>query len=144
MFDRFLNDDCSEFLMMIVRNSYSCLKYYTVFYLYHSGDYTQNLCRKGEGACPPCSERLPSCVGVPDGDQPFTGRLWKPQFITCFLNRTILLQQCTNGYFHPIKKQCLIDVPKGIVPFYFNGFFLCLEWISRNRRVYKNIINKIF
>lgn len=110
--ERFLNDNCSEFI------------YYAICYLYYSGDYTQNLCRKGDGTCPPCPKRLPSCVGVPDGDQPFTGRLWKPQFITCFLNRTILLQQCTNGYFHPIKKQCLIDVPKGNVYFNFKRILI--------------------
>lgn len=77
------------------------------------GEYSQNICRKDDTACPPCPERLPSCIGVPDGDFPFPGRLWKQEFVTCYMNRTITLQRCTNGYFHPQMKKCIVQVPKG-------------------------------
>lgn len=88
-----------------------------IFYLFLKkiflGEYSQNICRKDDTACPPCPERLPSCIGVPDGDFPFPGRLWKQEFVTCYMNRTITLQRCTNGYFHPQMKKCIVQVPKG-------------------------------
>ncbi|XP_062578132.1 uncharacterized protein LOC134240034, partial [Saccostrea cucullata] len=81
-------------------------------------EYTQNLCHLGDKACPPCPKRLPSCVGILNGEQPFPGRLWKPDFVTCLHNRTIYIQYCENGYFHPVRKQCVINVTKADVKDY--------------------------
>ena len=73
----------------------------------------QNLCQASDPTCQRCPDRLPSCVGVPDGDQPFPSRLWTIDYITCYKNRTIIpTKQCTKGYFHPVQKMCVEDVTK--------------------------------
>jgi len=78
-----------------------------------SGEYMQNLCNANDPSCTRCPDRLPSCVGVPDGDVSFPGRLWKPDYVTCYKNRTVLpTKTCTSGYFHPVLHVCTQDVNK--------------------------------
>jgi len=78
-----------------------------------SGEYMQNLCNANDPSCTRCPDRLPSCVGVPDGDVGFPGRLWKPDYVTCYKNRTVLpTKTCTGGYFHPVLHVCTQDVNK--------------------------------
>ena len=78
------------------------------------GEYKQNLCN-GTG-CQPCPKRLPSCVGKPDGDQPFPGKLWMEDYVTCYKNRTLPVKKCPKGqYFHPVDHKCKTKVDKGKV-----------------------------
>jgi hypothetical protein len=46
---------------------------YNDFLLCVLGEYEQNLC--SGTSCQPCPSRLPSCVGIPDGDRPFPAHL---------------------------------------------------------------------
>ncbi|XP_052252894.1 uncharacterized protein LOC127859481 isoform X5 [Dreissena polymorpha] len=76
-------------------------------------EYLQNLCNPSDPNCVRCPDRLPSCVGLADGNQPFPNRMWKPDYVVCNKNRTNLpTQKCTKGYFHPVLKQCTEDVNK--------------------------------
>ena len=82
----------------------------------------QNLCDKSNTTCERCPSRLPTCVGQPDGDHTFPTRMWKPDYITCNKNRTILpTKTCPTGYFHPIKEMCIDDVTKR------NTFFISIQ-----------------
>ena len=70
------------------------------------GQYEQNVCKANSTTCAPCPERLPSCVGEVDGLNAFPGKLWQNDYIQCYLNRTIHITKCQNGYFNPNKKRC--------------------------------------
>ncbi|KAK3583069.1 hypothetical protein CHS0354_004014 [Potamilus streckersoni] len=79
--------------------------------------YDQNLCHSTNSSCFPCFERLPSCIGLPDGVNPFVGREWKSEFVTCYINRTMEISQCSKGeYFHPKERKCKTSVIKVDVP----------------------------
>ncbi|KAK3583070.1 hypothetical protein CHS0354_004015 [Potamilus streckersoni] len=79
--------------------------------------YDQNLCHSTNSSCLPCSERLPSCIGLPDGVNPFVGREWKSEFVTCYMNRTMEISQCSKGeYFHPKERKCKTSLIKVDVP----------------------------
>lgn len=77
------------------------------------GEYEQNLCKPGDTKCIPCSSRLPSCVGLPDGVNYFPGKLWTDSFIRCYRNRTVSVEKCSEGYFHPRKHLCVKTVDRG-------------------------------
>ena len=64
-------------------------------------------------SCAPCSTRLPSCIGLPDGSNPFPGKMWKSDFIKCDRNRTVDITHCNTGYFHPRKMICTKEVIPG-------------------------------
>ena len=85
-----------------------------IFFVILPGEYDQNKCQPGDPQCPPCPERLPGCVGLPDGLRAFTGREWQPFYIRCYRNRTVEIGRCINSYFHPVKRECMTDVPKGL------------------------------
>ncbi|WAR05418.1 hypothetical protein MAR_020787 [Mya arenaria] len=71
------------------------------------------MCGPADPYCVPCDSTYPSCVGLPDGDQSFPSRMWKPDYVTCNKNRTVIpTKKCTKGYFHPILKTCMEDVNK--------------------------------
>ncbi|KAK3583072.1 hypothetical protein CHS0354_004017 [Potamilus streckersoni] len=75
--------------------------------------YDQNLCHRTNSSCLPCPERLPSCIGLPDGVNQFVGREWKSEFVTCYMNRTMEISQCSKGeYFHPKERKCKTSVIK--------------------------------
>ncbi|KAL3884669.1 hypothetical protein ACJMK2_024787, partial [Sinanodonta woodiana] len=79
--------------------------------------YDQNLCHSTNSSCLPCPERLPSCIGLPDGTNRFVGREWKSEFVTCYMNRTMEISQCSKGeYFHPKERKCKTSVIKVDVP----------------------------
>lgn len=60
--------------------------------------------------CIPCTQRLPSCVGLEDGKQPFPGFPWKQQYVVCDKDRTTTVNTCQDTkIFNPNTKQC-IDV----------------------------------
>ena len=52
-------------------------------------------------------------MGLPDGLNTFPGKLWKADYIKCYKNRTIDVKACTDGYFHPVQKNCLKIVQPG-------------------------------
>lgn len=82
--------------------------------LYISGQYQQNLCPVGDLSCAACPSRLPSCVGAQNGYKEFPTRLWKSDFVKCFLNRTTEINKCPpNEYFNPRLKQCMEKVLPG-------------------------------
>lgn len=72
----------------------------------------QNLCQQSDPACIRCPNRLPSCIGKSNGNHAFPTRMWKPNYITCYKNRTINVTRCTHGYFHPINENCTKEVSK--------------------------------
>ena len=84
--------------------------YATLFHLVVNflctGQYDQNVCDGNDVSCLSCYVRLPSCIGLKDGAHPFPTRLWKPDYITCYKNRTMSLDKCKIGYFHPIENAC--------------------------------------
>lgn len=83
-------------------------------YIFFSGQYQQNLCPVGDLSCAPCPSRLPSCVGEQNGYKEFPTRLWKSDFVNCFLNRTTEIDKCpSNEYFNPRLKQCMENVLPG-------------------------------
>ena len=80
-----------------------------------AGQYAQNLCVKTNTSCAPCPTRLPSCVGLRDGAQSDPTHPWSPQFIECFMNRTMTTRQCRPGeYFHPRLNQCTKNIDPGV------------------------------
>lgn len=74
-----------------------------------SGDYMQNQCayRPNDLNCKRCEDRLPSCVGLPDGNNTFPGQELTPRYVTCMNNRTIKVNQCVRGYFNPSRLACM-------------------------------------
>lgn len=74
------------------------------------GDYLKNLCTSGDPACVPCTSRLPSCDGLPDGNQPYPGREWQADYVNCYKNRTVSVQRCSRGFFHPQQKHCVDQI----------------------------------
>lgn len=87
---------------------------YNDFLLCVLGEYEQNLC--SGTSCQPCPSRLPSCVGIPDGDRPFPAHLWTDQYITCLSNRTIAVRHCPSGsVFDPARLQCVNRIEQGLL-----------------------------
>ena len=83
----------------------------TVLFVGCTGQYYQNnkACSPSDLTCVACD--LPSCLSLPDGDHDYPSRLWKPDYITCDHNRTILpTSKCTQGYFHPLYENCTDDI----------------------------------
>ncbi|XP_071165551.1 uncharacterized protein [Mytilus edulis] len=74
-------------------------------------EYLQNQCigPGGEPAlnCEPCVDRLPSCIGLQDGNNTFPGRQNTPYYITCYLNRTILVRTCEDGVYDQTSRACM-------------------------------------
>lgn len=72
------------------------------------GQYNQNMCKVNSPSCIPCPERLPSCLGTPDGPQVYPQRLWTAWYIVCDRNRTIEITKCQHGQiFDPHHRQCV-------------------------------------
>ena len=75
------------------------------------GDYRSNKCSSSH--CIPCSVRLPSCTGKPDGIHAHKERPWTPYFITCYKQRTISTDVCPpdvdgrTQFFHMVLKECV-------------------------------------
>lgn len=91
------------------------------------GQYQANLCLANDPTCVPCQDRLPSCISVADGVNAFPNRLWKPSYITCYKNRTVLpLDKCQNGYFHPVQQRCSSNVNKGTYVCFICRIYLVL------------------
>lgn len=76
-------------------------------------EYQQNVCPKGDVSCKPCPERLPSCAGLPNGVHADPRAPWSNSYIRCFNNRTLVVEQCTSGYFNIRTRQCEVYVNSG-------------------------------
>ncbi|XP_062607658.1 uncharacterized protein LOC134269470 [Saccostrea cucullata] len=76
-------------------------------------EYLQNICESSDLNCLPCPQRLPTCVGKANGPNPFPNKLWSPDFILCYHNRTLKIEKCSKGYFHPIANICMEIVDPG-------------------------------
>lgn len=96
-----------------VANDFACIFKYFLSISYVSGEYEQNLCKPNDVNCIPCNSRLPSCVGLPDGVNYYPGKLWTDSYVKCFRNRTISVEKCPSGYFHPRKHLCVKTVDRG-------------------------------
>lgn len=100
-----------------------------------SGEYDQNRCNLTDTSCRPCPERLPSCRGLPDGDQPANGFLWTDRFVTCVQNRTLAVSRCNPGaIFDPTQLNCVEQIPKCM----FLHVKTSLEWKHCYKNVHKN------
>lgn len=80
-----------------------------------AGSYKQNVCKSKGPSCIPCSERLPSCVGLSNGYHGFLMQ-WSSKYFQCYKNRTINVLNC-KGYFDPNAKKCVEKIHSGILMF---------------------------
>lgn len=84
------------------------------------GEYKQNMCKSDDISCLPCPERLPSCVGLGDGPQPFTGQEWTSSYVVCLQNRTIDVRHCSqSSIFNPDTHQCINKIDQSKVTICF-------------------------
>ena len=95
--------------------------------LLYSGQYDQNLCNKTDISCEKCPRRLPSCIGLSDGKHAYPTRLWKPDYIVCYKNRTVKISRCMDGYFHPNLNYCSKDVARS--KFQYGPFIVVLCYL---------------
>lgn len=82
-----------------------------------AGEYKQNLCSSSDMNCKPCPIRLPSCLGLNNGNYPHPSHLWGQDYIMCFHNRTIEVLNCRDGYFNPRTRRCTSFVDPGLYQF---------------------------
>lgn len=80
---------------------------------YYVGDYQQNQCKPGTD-CEPCEQRLPSCIGKLDGNNTITGRELTPDYVVCFMNRTVSVETCPAGYFSSGIGDCRTTIGAGM------------------------------
>lgn len=71
-----------------------------------SGEYYQTRCRRGDPTCTPCEERLPSCIGLPDGANAFPNRPNSEYYVKCFQNRTVAVEVCQVSLFDEATRAC--------------------------------------
>jgi len=76
-------------------------------YILFIGEYLQNHCRGDDPYCEPCVDRLPSCIGFSDGDNPIMLLLWTQAFMKCLDNRTLGVESCQEGIFNPYLRECV-------------------------------------
>ena len=78
----------------------------TCFPLFDSGEYFQTRCRKGDPSCTPCEERLPSCIGLPEGANAFPNRRNSEFYVKCLQNRTVAVEVCQVSLFDETTRAC--------------------------------------
>lgn len=81
-----------------------------LFIYFVKGEYLQNRCDAADTACTPCEDRMPSCVGLPDGDNMYPGKPMSELYVNCSMDRTISMKKCQRGLFDQSTKQCVEDV----------------------------------
>ena len=98
---------------------------YTYYFLHFTGDYLGNQCAAQPGTpCIPCRERLPSCVGRPNGRNYFPGRELTENYIQCLDNRTLRVGSCAEGYYDPGRGSCRTEIGAGKLTDVHNRKFL--------------------
>ena len=83
-----------------------------MFYVF-SGEYNQFICSAGNSSCKPCPQKHADCRALPDGAQSWPGKMWGPDYVDCYLNRTMSQGHCTTGYYHPVLKKCMDTAKPG-------------------------------
>ncbi|XP_061184903.1 uncharacterized protein LOC133192909 isoform X1 [Saccostrea echinata] len=81
-------------------------------------DYLQNRCKPGDRNCIPCRERLPSCVGLKNGNNTIPGRDLTDTFVVCWEGRTVSVEQCPAGYFDPVQRKCRTEIGAAVIRAY--------------------------
>ncbi|KAJ8316015.1 LOW QUALITY PROTEIN: hypothetical protein KUTeg_006029 [Tegillarca granosa] len=99
-FDR-IEIQCESNPTAVFKHPESCALFY------NCSEYLQNGCKNNDSGCVPCPSRLPSCIGMLDGDNPITESIWSNAFVKCHKNRTVGKTECSYGYFDPTKKMCV-------------------------------------
>lgn len=79
---------------------------YKLWLITISGEYLQTQCLQNAVNCTPCPERLPSCIGLPDGNNPFPTRPNSQYYVKCFQNRTVAVEVCQVSLFEPSTREC--------------------------------------
>lgn len=97
----FMPNDNSMMVLQII-----ILMHIHMSFIFVSGQFLQNQCNAGGPNCTPCPERLPSCSGLQDGNNPFPDRPMSGDYIRCFRERTISIEKCTNSVFDPLTRSC--------------------------------------
>lgn len=97
---------------------------------YISGEYLQTQCLQNAVNCTPCPERLPSCIGLPDGNNPFPTRPNSQYYVKCFQNRTVAVEVCQVSLFEPSTRECSNVIDASMYRTYklyrvFLGFCIC-------------------
>lgn len=69
-------------------------------------DYLQNHCELNSANCVPCEDRLPSCINLPDNNNPYPGKLDSEYYIKCYRNRTVSVEACQVSKYNPVTRQC--------------------------------------
>lgn len=83
------------------------------FCLVLPGDYLQNHCEQNSANCVPCEDRLPSCINLPDNNNPYPGKLDSEYYIKCYRNRTVSVEACQVSKYNPATRQCSENVSPG-------------------------------
>uniref|UniRef100_A0A8W8J0X8 Chitin-binding type-2 domain-containing protein n=1 Tax=Magallana gigas TaxID=29159 RepID=A0A8W8J0X8_MAGGI len=78
-----------------------------------SGDYLQNHCEQNSANCVPGEDRLPSCINLPDNNNPYPGKLDSEYYIKCYRNRTVSVEACQVSKYNPATRQCSENVSPG-------------------------------
>ncbi|KAK3589928.1 hypothetical protein CHS0354_034946 [Potamilus streckersoni] len=78
-------------------------------------EYLQTQCLEGAANCTPCVERLPSCVGLEDGNNAFPGRTNSEYYVKCFRNRTVAVEVCQVSLFDQSIKRCSSDINEAVL-----------------------------
>lgn len=87
------------------------------------GEYDQNKCDPNDPTCQPCPDRLPSCVGLPNGYQPMLNYRWTDKFMECQMNRTIQITRCSPGWvFNPFTNTCVKYIEQSKLVMHSNIF----------------------
>ncbi|XP_062614315.1 uncharacterized protein LOC134276051 isoform X2 [Saccostrea cucullata] len=86
-------------------------------------EYQQNLCTGKGKNCKPCKERLPSCIGLPNGLNPVMEFLWEKNYIVCKDNRTLNVKTCSEGVFDPYNRKCMNNTISSYCMMHSTGSF---------------------
>lgn len=72
-------------------------------------DYESNQCE--DSGCIPCRQRFGTCLGYPDGPNPWKDKPWTPYFVICKDQRVILHGDCRQSgsvnIFNPFTRTCM-------------------------------------
>lgn len=83
------------------------------FCLVLPGDYLQSHCELNSANCVPGEDRLPSCINLPDNNNPYPGKLDSEYYIKCYRNRTVSVEACQVSKYNPATRQCSENVSPG-------------------------------
>ena len=75
-----------------------------------AGDYKVNQC-EGHAGCVPCHVRFPSCRGLQDGLNAWSGRQGSPSYVTCHQQRVVASAMCKQegavAIFDAERRECV-------------------------------------